>query len=309
MFKENGMQQNTEGFKSEQIFLVTERNYNQYLEFFNLPEEELKGKKILDVGSGFSSFVKDVNCKLNTFNTKAFGIDPIYSTMIKYSSFKDFKKLSSKQGLPIDFSYNPDLKEIKKNKTFKEQDGINQEFYEEFRNNLITKKNYFSGSFTDLPFKDNTFNLLLASNSIGRIENKEILMKSISECIRVVRSDGEVRISPSFIHFSEIKNTPYLLVNHHVYTNEEIDSGKIYNTILMNYFKKKENEGINLYGLYKYYIGDCSEGFGDPVIIIKKNNILPEWNKNSADKLELRKYNFNKSDNDYSISEEVIEKN
>ena len=171
------------------------RSYYEYLKMFNLRPENLKNVKILDCAAGASSFTARMNKK--GFDVKA--VDLLYNkkptflhNRCKYHLNALVNALSDLNHLFVwDFFDNLDeLKKIRMKSC--------QEFYEDYKNN---RKNYIKADLLKLPFKDNSFPLVLNSHLLFIYDhrfNYDFHKKSIIEMLRV--SSKELRIYPLVKH-------------------------------------------------------------------------------------------------------------
>lgn len=167
--------------------LITGRTYNEYMAFFDLDKEELKGKKVLDCPSGASSFVATANKN----GIKAKGVDILYQfnlENIKQQGLKSIDKIYE------DVSW---------------MDGFNFEFYKSIKNHKkhraealerfckdFNKKDYHYSKLPKLQFKNNEFDLLLSSHLLFVYDDRfdyEFHKNSILEMLRVAK---EIRIFP-----------------------------------------------------------------------------------------------------------------
>ncbi len=167
------------------------RTFEEYLRYFGLSEDELRGKKILDIASGVSSFCAEANAH----EIDATAMDPIY-------------ELSAED---IQTRCEPDLDfvtgEIGKVKAYKWDFYKTPERMREFRERAYraflpdfvrTKgERYVHGRLPRTPFRDAQFDLTLVSYFLFVYEEQfdyTFHKESVAEILRI--SSNEVRIYP-----------------------------------------------------------------------------------------------------------------
>lgn len=164
-------------FKSPEERKVTDRTFEQYLKHFCLPETELAGKKVLDIGSGLSDFSSKANEKFKESGTMVVALDPVYQLLGK--DFREFKKNIKKA--------NMDWISV--------AGGVSdpERAYKKIKN----APNKIAASHQEIPLEDGSIDLILASNSLTQYKNREITKKALKEAGRVIKEDGEIRIQPA----------------------------------------------------------------------------------------------------------------
>jgi hypothetical protein len=197
-----------DGLELRKVVLLG-RTFEEYCRYFGLRENDLCGKRALDVASGVSSFCAEANAK--GFSTTAF--DPIYEM-----SADEIKKRCEPD---LDFVTN----EIGKVRAYKwdfyKSPGRMREFreraYKKFLADFASHKDrYVTGKLPRLPFCDQQFDLTLVSYFLFVYEeqlNYEFHKQSIAEILRT--TSGEARIYP-LVNFKaerspfaeQIKNEP-----------------------------------------------------------------------------------------------------
>lgn len=173
--------------------LVTARTLENYLDFFNLDRDELRGKRILDCPGGAASFT----AQANTLGADSVAIDPMYTL-----TADELEALGREQ---IDFSdhwyhNNPDIflpqaqgEENIKAIIASRHDGLTR-FVADYR---ARREAYIVGSLPHLPFPDNSFDLVLSSHLLFVYSDRFDLKfheRAIAEMLRVSRT--EVRLYP-----------------------------------------------------------------------------------------------------------------
>jgi len=167
--------------------LITGRTYDEYATFFDLDEQMLIGKKVLDCPSGASSFIKTARDK----EIFAQGVDILYEY--------DIEDIYEQGKVSIDKIYEDSSW----------MDGFNFEFYRSIENH---KKHRFNAlesfvkdynkddySFMELPklnFENDSFDLVLSSHLLFVYDDRfdyEFHKNAILEMLRVSK---EVRLFP-----------------------------------------------------------------------------------------------------------------
>ena len=165
-----------EEFKTWKEVPTTSRSLEQYFFDLNLTADMLEGKKVLDIGSGTGRFAKEL--KEAGINAEVISLDPVFAAPEEKSriqgdiSGKLYRKLIQETNIP----------EVKK----KTVAGVGEE----------------------LPFRDNTFDLIIANKSLPAYGTKPQIDQFFSEVFRVLKNDGEFRSSPSQNTFRRGKKYP-----------------------------------------------------------------------------------------------------
>ncbi len=167
------------------------RTFEEYSHFFGLRDEDLRGKKILDIASGVSSFCAEGNAK--DFNVTAF--DPIYDWSPQEIRSRcepdlDFviREVGKVAAYKWDFYQTPE-----KLRKFREQ------AYRVFLADFAERKGqrYIGGQLPRAPFRDGQFDLTLVSYFLFVYEDQfdyEFHKQSLMEILRI--TSGETRIYP-----------------------------------------------------------------------------------------------------------------
>ena len=163
------------------------RSCAEYLKMFNLNLKDLKDENILDCAAGASSFTAKMTD--NGYNVKA--VDVLYD---KDPSFLQkrcknhlsalIEVLSELEGQFVwDFFKN--LDELKKRR----MEACHQ-FFENYKDNMGTK--YIKGDLLNLPFKDNSFSIVLCSHLLFIYDHRlsyDFHINSVNEMLRVSSRD------------------------------------------------------------------------------------------------------------------------
>lgn len=220
--------------------LKTERGVEEYKCLLQLLDEDLEGKKILDIGSGPS----------HKFGTEA------------EKKYKDTKVVSldysfdqSKLEYQDDFDHSPRGK-LK----------IDDKSPGNTRGEMLVK-----GFFTRLPFKIGSFDLVVSSAAIPLyLSKEEEISKAIEEVIRVLKEGGKARLGP--VSHVEVVDTDYrknINETHRQRTMLEGEGKKLLDSV-MKKFKNKAWFRI-LQAVEKNPLSPYSKVISPPVLeIIKK---------------------------------------
>lgn len=180
------MDKTSEKLPKEQVGYPTARGINEYATAFGKSRSEfinwLKDKgKVLDIGSGGGVLHKEIE------------------------NLKDREKTDSNiEIVPIDIIYG-----TKKGMEFaryatsmvfsKEKGAIKEELSQTKKLDKSFETHAVGGSFTELPFPDESFAGVLASYSFSaHAKSKEQLLKGFSELYRVLKKGGEALVSTAY---------------------------------------------------------------------------------------------------------------
>ena len=166
------------------------RTFEEYLRFFALVPEELRGKTILDVASGVSSFTAEANAH----GLKVTAFDRIYSLSdgeIRTRCEQDLSEVTRSVG----------DREVYRWDFYKSPEGM-REFrgraYKAFLADYISNRDrYVAGDLPRTPFQDTQFDVTLVSYLLFVYEEQlayEFHKESIRELMRVTCE--EIRIYP-----------------------------------------------------------------------------------------------------------------
>ena len=178
------------GLQLDRVVLLG-RTFDEYRRYFLLEPEKLRGRRILDVAGGVSSF----SAEANDAGLLATSVDPIYSMTpqeIARRAAPDLDKvISGVRGLP----------------TYRWTAYRDPEHVRELRERAVARfledfpahpDRYRVGSLPKLPFSTGEFDLTLVSYLLFAYDthfNYEFHRDSILELMRITR--GEVRIYPT----------------------------------------------------------------------------------------------------------------
>lgn len=172
------------------------RSWMEYIKMFDLDLKNLKNQKILDCAAGASSFTSYMHKQ--DFEVTA--VDLIYDKSPEFLQLRCQKHLQAlidalekmKQEFVWTFFHN--LDELKKHRIKSCQD-----FYQDYKSGK--GKRYLKGDLTNLPFDDNSFDLLLCAHLLFIYDHRlseEFHHKAVEEMMRVTRK--ELRLYPLVKH-------------------------------------------------------------------------------------------------------------
>lgn len=173
--------------------LVTTRTLENYLDFFDLTPQELRGKRVLDCPGGVASFT----AQAHTLGADSVSVDPTYTL-----TAQEFEALGRDQ---IDFSdrwyhENPDIftpeaqGEANIQAILAQRHAGLSAFLADYQ---ARREAYVVGSLPNLPFADDTFDLVLSAHLLFVYSDRFDLAFhecAINEMLRVSR--GELRLYP-----------------------------------------------------------------------------------------------------------------
>ncbi|MBM4241845.1 MAG: class I SAM-dependent methyltransferase [Euryarchaeota archaeon] len=168
------------------------RSWAEYLKFFDLNEEFLKDRKVLDCAAGASSFTANMNSK--GYDVTA--VDILYERKVEFLREKCVKHLNiliqalyKIEGHFV-WSFFKGLEDLRYNRMI-----ACREFSQDYKKNQ--GKTYIKANLGNLPFKDNSFDLVLCSHLLFIYDHRlsyRFHINSIREMLRV--SSDEIRIYP-----------------------------------------------------------------------------------------------------------------
>ncbi|WP_025026840.1 class I SAM-dependent methyltransferase [Caldalkalibacillus mannanilyticus] len=174
---------------------MTCRSYQEYLDMFMLDEEVMARGPVLDVASGASSFVQEMNKK----GYKATAVDPMYQEDASFLQRRGLdeieestKKLADVQHL-FQWAYYGSLENHYNNR----KDSL-AKFIADYQGNSVEPR-YKYGTLPNLPFGDETFSLILCSHFLflyGEQFDYSFHLKAVQELLRICAPGGEIRIYP-----------------------------------------------------------------------------------------------------------------
>lgn len=172
------------------------RSYAEYLKFFNLDGNYLENRSVLDCAAGASSFTSH----MNQLGYDSQAVDILYGEEAQLLAKRCMEHLNilvdAISPLEDHFKWDffRDVEGLRKHRCRACRDFIND--YQKNKNN-----SYIKADITRLPFKDNSFDLVLCSHLLFIYDhrlNYEFHLKSVQEMMRVARE--EVRLYPLVKH-------------------------------------------------------------------------------------------------------------
>jgi len=155
---------------------VTARGIDEYTTLLGFSVDELRHKNILDIGCGYGLFKNE--CK-EKHNIDIIGLDPVFCTPIE--KYLENDKSDESKG----------------------EFGMTVEQYLRISDN---HQNCISGLNEELPFRSNSFDLVLSSNAALSYvadnyrnfeESCEMAKQMFQEIIRVLKPDGRLLLCPT----------------------------------------------------------------------------------------------------------------
>lgn len=291
------------GFVSPEFMQVTDRSYGQYLEMLSLPETELSGKLVLDLGSGFADFVRAANEKLGKTGTKVLGLDPVYSFL--KNNYEEFSQRTERARLPANFQYRPDVSDIN---SLDELDVKNAPYYENFVREAKNSGNYIAGSHQSLPLRDGCVDLIVSNNGITQSQMpREKVRHGIDECLRIIKEHGEIRLRPVPLHWDKEKKS-FCVAMFGTMRPQDIEAltqtGKVPEEEMVGFFTEAEITGILTYCVVEK---DEDNQRHTIALIIRKDNVTPTIEISKDGMTELRLMSFSESKDNFYIPSDVVE--
>jgi len=167
------------------------RTFEEYVRFFGLKPNELRGKSVLDVAGGVSSFTAEAN----EHGINAVAFDRIYTMsheVIRSRCEHDLEEVTRNIG----------NREVYRWDFYKSPEGMRDfraRAYRKFLGDFVSNRaRYVAGELPNLPFQDQQFDLTLVSYLLFVYEDQltsEFHKNSLRELMRVTR--GEIRIYPT----------------------------------------------------------------------------------------------------------------
>lgn len=167
------------------------RTFDEYMQMFNLSQEELRGRKILDCPAGACSFTSIAN---------KIGADATATDIAYYHPFEQL----AKKGLDDIEHVMINIENAQSNylwEYFKSANGLKQQRMQALNDCSNDMRGfphrYVAAALPVLPFKDNEFELTLSAHFLFMYSDRfdyDFHLQSLQELLRVTRE--EVRIFP-----------------------------------------------------------------------------------------------------------------
>jgi hypothetical protein len=313
--------QNEGKFKLESgTVQVTERTFEQYVDRFDLPEDYFKNRgTVLDVGSGFADFVRYTNEHYGSTGTKVYGIYPVYAFL--KPNYKELDKSLEGSGLFLIFSYGKFEQQMKES-GMEKHDELRDKFVAEFYRHAKESGKYLAGSHQELPIKTSSVDCVLANNVFIHLKDPNILINGLIEFSRVIKENGEFRItplSPDALEFND--QGKLVLEDYRDEAPEElrkrikgknpdgslIMEGRPSPKEIFYYLKILERLGIQFYGVENAFISETgNKAHTISSLIGVRGEKIPVVDKNQEEVSGLRRLYFDKSGDNYEVPSELI---
>jgi len=175
-------------------FVLLGRTFDEYRRYFLLEPDDLRGKRVLDVAGGVSSFCAEAN----NLGINVTSFDPIY--------FLSPEKIMERSEPDLESVY----KAIGSVPTYRWDYYKNPDYMRELRNRACTiflsdykahPQRYVAGELPRLPFADREFDLILVSYFLFAYQDRldyEFHRDSILETMRVARDEARVYPTVTF---------------------------------------------------------------------------------------------------------------
>ncbi|MFD0698606.1 methyltransferase domain-containing protein [Paenibacillus sp. GCM10027628] len=174
---------------------MTSRSYAEYERMFLLNDKELQGKRVLDVAGGASSFTAEARRK----GVLSEAADPLYSKSVEEITehgMQEIEVVAAKMEKLVDV-YNWEFYGSVEKHRAGRVEGLRL-FSEDFAS-PDARVRYHTSILPNLPFADNSFDLVLCSHFLFLYEEQfdyGFHLASVRELLRVCKTGGEVRIYP-----------------------------------------------------------------------------------------------------------------
>lgn len=184
-----------EEFYEQMGVAMTCRSFKEYEEMFMLEEYLLKKGKILDVASGGSSFVAELTKK----EYDAIAADPLYRLSAEEMNTFGSKEIeiATQKLEKVEHLYDWDTYESLDLHNKIRFDSF-QQFIDSYKQD-VKKEKYIPASLPSLPFKEDTFSLILCNHFLFLYQEQfdyTFHLEAIKEMIRVTQEGGVIRIYP-----------------------------------------------------------------------------------------------------------------
>jgi ubiquinone/menaquinone biosynthesis C-methylase UbiE len=174
---------------------MTCRSYAEYVSMFALEEEILRGKRVLDVAGGASSFTTEARRR----GIEAEAADPLYIKSLEEIAKQGKQEIivSTAKLAGLQHIYNWDYYgNIERHQAGREQSLAL--FLEDYANEGSDSR-YHASMLPELPFLEGTFSLTLCSHFLFLYEEQfDVVfhLAALRELLRVCEAGGEVRVYP-----------------------------------------------------------------------------------------------------------------
>lgn len=262
---------------------ITYRTYEQYLDMFEIEEEFLKGKKILDLGGGLASFTEEVNTKFKTEGTSAISLDPAYQILkdLKIDEHTDpievyeqFSEKLHKRSLSTLGYYGRDSDE-------KDYIGQKESLGDRLKHMFLhPDSQLIAGEGQKIPLANELIDLILSSNYLFRVNVAgPEAFGALQEAVRVLKKNGQILVRPLLNLVGEKGDLSMIisLFDRQGAYIEPLDE------IALKNFQQLEEQGI------KFYFVVTHEG--DHILAVRKDESYPAGFRNYSS-CKIFKLNF-----------------
>ncbi len=176
-------------------YQVSDRLYETHLQQLCLPSSVLADRGlVIDAGSGFSSFVEEVNRQFGDTGTHAIGFDLQYARM---PGTNGNLALYLQRGGRLTGGYGKTQERLEDKRRANSPSQEHELVYAAMHNEVSSSGNYLAGSYFQMPLRDHSVDLLVADNSILTAINTFSGLPALADLPRVLRSNGEARLNTS----------------------------------------------------------------------------------------------------------------
>jgi SAM-dependent methyltransferase len=183
---------------------MTCRSFEEYEKMFVLNRKELQLGAVLDIAAGASSFT--AGARASGINAAA--VDPLYHLSLEQMAVHGLDEIEvstaklAKLTNQYNWTYYGNLEHHRDNR-LKSLDLFLQDYASKEASQV-----YIPCALPQLPFRDNTFFLVLCSHFLFLYQEQfdyTFHLNAVKEMLRVCRSGGEIRIYPVY----DLKGRPY----------------------------------------------------------------------------------------------------
>ncbi|MBD0381146.1 methyltransferase domain-containing protein [Paenibacillus sedimenti] len=174
---------------------MTSRTYAEYERMFMLDDKNLLGKRVLDVAGGASSFTAEARRK----GVLSEAADPLFNKSAKEITehgMQEIEAVAAKMEKLVDV-YNWEFYGSVEQHRAGRVEGLRL-FAEDFAS-PVAKSRYHGSLLPNLPFEDDTFDLVLCSHFLFLYEDQfdyAFHLAAVRELLRICKPGGEVRAYP-----------------------------------------------------------------------------------------------------------------
>lgn len=223
----------------------------------------VSGLRILDIGAGASPAILELKrrgARALAYDVRYRNLEEVKDSVEKviadpsYSARQENRKreeeIFSELGKELPAGVNRDLWSLSAQMAQVSMNQANEEYFNIQRSSLKifleAAKNgempCVAGTATDLPFKDKSFDFIYSLQAVSQflLENREVFMQSVSEALRVLKTDGQLQLHPwapnpyslqqsparqsmvALMRFLKERNMPYRIEQFHPFSSPRI---------------------------------------------------------------------------------------